>query len=120
MAPSPRTGSSASTSWNNKFVKLRLATLADTNTEADARKFVAAWIPVLWGGGSRIEAEKPAAKPATTRSERAHRAAASNARSTSASTAPPAAGHSAAKVPGRLYLRISLSAVLASWLGRIV
>ena len=56
----PQDGFLCVTSWNNKFVKLRLTTLADSNTENDARKHVAAWIPVLWGGGSRIEAEKPA------------------------------------------------------------
>lgn len=66
----PQDGFLCVTSWNNKFVKLRLATLAETNTEADARKFVAAWIPVLWGGGSRIEAEKPAKPAPATRSER--------------------------------------------------
>ena len=59
----PQDGFLCVTSWNNKFVKLRLTTLADSNTENDARKHVAAWIAVLWGGGSRIEAEKPA-KPA--------------------------------------------------------
>ena len=66
----PQDGFLCVTSWNNKFVKLRLATLADANTEADARKFVGAWIPVLWGGGSRVEAEKPAKPAPATRSER--------------------------------------------------
>jgi len=66
----PQDGFLCVTSWNNKFVKLRLATLADTNTEADARKFVAAWIPVLWGGGSRVVEEKPAKPAPATRSER--------------------------------------------------
>ena len=43
----PQDGYLCVTSWNNKFVKLRLTTLADNNTEAAARKFVNAWIPVL-------------------------------------------------------------------------
>jgi hypothetical protein len=66
----PQDGFLCVTSWNNKFVKLRLATLADTNTEADARKFVAAWIPVLWGGGSRVVEEKPAKPEPAARSGR--------------------------------------------------
>jgi hypothetical protein len=55
----PQDGYLCVTAWNNKFVKLRLTTLSDTNTEADARKFVTAWIPVLWGGGSRAAEAKP-------------------------------------------------------------
>jgi hypothetical protein len=47
----PQDGFLCVTSWNNKFIKLRLTTLADNNTETAARKFVAAWVPVLWGGG---------------------------------------------------------------------
>jgi len=56
----PQDGFLCVTSWNNKFVKLRLSTLADSNTEADAKKHISAWIPVLWGGGSRVVEEKPA------------------------------------------------------------
>ncbi|MBX9847148.1 MAG: hypothetical protein K2Z80_35620 [Xanthobacteraceae bacterium] len=66
----PQDGFLCVTSWNNKFVKLRLATLADANTEADARKFVGAWIQVLWGGGSRAVEDKPAKPAPATRSER--------------------------------------------------
>jgi len=73
----PQDGYLCVTSWNNKFVKLRLTTLADNNTEAAARKFVNAWIPVLWGGGSRAEQAKPEPKArAQGRPEaRPHRAA---------------------------------------------
>jgi len=58
----PQDGYLCLTSWNNKFVKLRLTTLSDTATETAARKFVAAWIPVLWGAGgtARAESVKPA------------------------------------------------------------
>jgi hypothetical protein len=59
----PQDGYLCVTAWNNKFVKVRLTTLADNNTEPTARKFVAAWIPVLWGGGFRAEAPKRETKP---------------------------------------------------------
>jgi hypothetical protein len=59
----PQDGFLCVTAWNNKFVKLRLTTLSDNNTEASARKFVTAWIPVLWGGGFRAEQVKPEPKP---------------------------------------------------------
>ena len=59
MAPSLRTGYLCVTSWNNKFVKLRFTTLADSNTEAAARQYVAAWIPGLWGPGGTARAEQP-------------------------------------------------------------
>ena len=56
----PQDGYLCVTSWNNKFVKLRLTTLADSNTEAAARKYVTAWIPVLWGRRhSRAEQVEP-------------------------------------------------------------
>jgi hypothetical protein len=56
----PQDGFLCVTSWNNKFVKLRLVTLSDKDTEATAKKQVMAWIPVLWGAGSRAErAEQP-------------------------------------------------------------
>jgi hypothetical protein len=59
----PQDGYLCVTSWNNKFVKLRLTTLSDNDTEAAARRYVAAWIPVLWGPGgaatSRAEQVKP-------------------------------------------------------------
>jgi hypothetical protein len=64
----PQDGYLCVTSWNNKFVKLRLTTLSDNNTETDARKYVAAWIPVLWGPGgaattSRAEQVREQARP---------------------------------------------------------
>jgi len=62
----PQDGYLCLTAWNNKFVKFRLTTLSDNGTEAAARNYVTAWIPVLWGGGSRAEA-RPEPKPAATR-----------------------------------------------------
>src|SRR6476660_3204836 len=59
----PQDGYLCVTAWNNKFVKFRLTTLSDNGTEASARKFVTAWIPVLWGGGFRAEQVKPDPKP---------------------------------------------------------
>jgi hypothetical protein len=59
----PQDGFLCVTAWNNKFVKLRLTTLSDTSSEATARKYVAAWIPVLWGGGYRPETAKSQTKP---------------------------------------------------------
>ena len=58
----PQDGFLCVTSWNNKFVKLRLTTLADSTTEATARNYVNAWVPVLWGSGSKVEVEKPKIK----------------------------------------------------------
>ncbi len=63
----PQDGYLCVTSWNNKFVKFRLSTLADTTTEAQARNYMLAWVPVLWGSASKAEAEKPAVKKPTTR-----------------------------------------------------
>jgi hypothetical protein len=54
----PQDGFLCVTSWNNKFIKFRMTTLSDRDNEANARKFMAAWVPVLWGAGSR-SAEKP-------------------------------------------------------------
>lgn len=52
----PQDGYLCVTAWNNKFVKLRLTTLSDNGSEAAARKYVSAWVPVLWsGGGFRAE-----------------------------------------------------------------
>jgi hypothetical protein len=61
----PQDGYLCVASWNNKFVKLRLTTLSDNNTEAAARRYVAAWIPVLWsaGGSSRAEQVREQARP---------------------------------------------------------
>lgn len=68
----PQDGYLCVTSWNNKFVKIRLTTLSESNTEAAARKYVSAWMPVLWGGGGgsasraevRSEPVAPRAMPA--------------------------------------------------------
>jgi len=60
----PQDGFMCVTSLRNKFVKLRLTTLADQGTEAQARQHVAAFINVLWGSNaSAAETEKPR-KPA--------------------------------------------------------
>jgi hypothetical protein len=56
----PQDGFLCLTSWRNKFVKFRLATLAGDDTEGPARKYVAAWIPVLWGGGARLDTPRQA------------------------------------------------------------
>jgi hypothetical protein len=58
----PQDGYLCVTSWNNKFVKFRLSTLSGNGTEGQARKYVLAWIPVLWGAGSHVEQVKPQAK----------------------------------------------------------
>ena len=70
----PQDGYLCVTSWNNKFVKLRLTTLADSNTEAAARNHVLAWVPVLWGSGSRTADEKPEAKKPAARGQAVHHA----------------------------------------------
>ena len=54
----PQDGFLCVTSWNNKFIKFRMTTLADRDTEHAARQHMAAWVPVLWGPGSRT-VEKP-------------------------------------------------------------
>jgi hypothetical protein len=66
----PQDGFMCLTSWNNKFLKFRLATLSEKDTEAAARRHVAAWIPVLWAAGSRAEQRPPQAKPPTRRPPR--------------------------------------------------
>ena len=66
----PQDGYLCVTSWNNKFVKLRLTTLSDSNSEATARNYMLAWVPVLWGGGSRVVEEKPAKPEPAPRSGR--------------------------------------------------
>jgi hypothetical protein len=69
----PQDGYLCVTSWNNKFVKLRFTTLSDNNTEAAARKYVAAWIPVLGGPGGSARAEQVRPEPAPrAQSPRAH------------------------------------------------
>ncbi len=57
----PQDGFLCVTSWRNKFIKFRITTLSDKETEAAARKFMAAWIPVLWGPGARAEQPAPTA-----------------------------------------------------------
>jgi hypothetical protein len=59
----PQDGFLCVTSWNNKFVKFRMTTLSDRDTETTARAHMASWIPVLWSGPSRAEAKKPEVKP---------------------------------------------------------
>jgi hypothetical protein len=54
----PQDGFLCVTSWRNKFVKLRLATLSGDDTESQARKYVAAWIAVLWAPGARVAEPK--------------------------------------------------------------
>jgi hypothetical protein len=51
----PQDGFLCLTTWRNKFVKFRLATLSGKDSEGSARKYVAAWIPVLWGSAARNE-----------------------------------------------------------------
>jgi hypothetical protein len=70
----PQDGFLCVTSWNNKFVKLRLTTLADSSTEAAARNHVMAWIPALWGGGSRADDDRPKAKKPAARTQPARSA----------------------------------------------
>src|SRR5438132_1619529 len=43
---------------STNFEKIRLTTLSDNNTETTARKYVSAWVPVLWGGGGTSRAEQ--------------------------------------------------------------
>src|SRR3954462_11608963 len=68
----PQDGFLCVTSWNNKFVKLRLTTLADSSAEAAARNHVMAWIPLPWVSGARVAAEKPRAKKPTAHRPPAH------------------------------------------------
>jgi hypothetical protein len=51
----PQDGFLCLTSWHNKFVKFRLTTLSGDGSQDSARKYVAAWIRVLWAPGSRAE-----------------------------------------------------------------
>jgi hypothetical protein len=60
----PQDGYLCVTSWNNKFVKLRMSTLSDKGNEAAARKFMAAWIPVLWNGANARAESRPASRAA--------------------------------------------------------
>src|SRR6186997_683967 len=59
----PQDGFLCVTAWNNKFVKFRLTTLSDKDTEAAARKFVTAWVPVLWGGGGGVSRAEQVREP---------------------------------------------------------
>lgn len=75
----PQDGFLCITSWNNKFIKFRLTTLADPSTEASARKYVAAWVPVLWGGGGAASRPERAERTEEARPERVPRAQGSRA-----------------------------------------
>jgi hypothetical protein len=89
----PQDGYLCVTAWNNKFVKLRLTTLADNKTEMVARKYVAAWIPVLWGGGYQAETPKeakPEARPEPEEAPAATTPAAPAARAARAAAPRPA------------------------------
>jgi hypothetical protein len=55
----PQDGFLCVTSWNNKFVKFRMTTLSDRDTEATARSHMSAWLPVLWNPNARATAERP-------------------------------------------------------------
>jgi len=55
----PQDGYLCLTSWNNKFVKFRLTTLADPSTENAARRYIAGWVPILWGGGGASSRAEP-------------------------------------------------------------
>src|SRR5688572_10796444 len=51
----PQDGFLCVTSWNNKFIKFRMTTLSGSDSEATARKHMAAWLPVLWNPNARAE-----------------------------------------------------------------
>ena len=71
----PQDGFLCVTSWNNKFIKFRMTTLADKDTEAAARTHIAAWVPVLWNpNAARAEKPVPAAKPQRRAAPRVRRA----------------------------------------------
>jgi len=36
------------TGWHNKFVKFRMTTRPSPRSSADARRFVEAWLKILW------------------------------------------------------------------------
>ena len=57
----PQDGFLCVTSWRNKFIKFRMTTLSDKDTEVAARKYMTAWFPVLWGPAARAEQPAPAA-----------------------------------------------------------
>jgi hypothetical protein len=60
----PQDGFLCVTALRNKFVKLRLTTLAHQGTETQARQHVTAWIAVLWGGANASAAQATPAKKA--------------------------------------------------------
>ncbi len=68
----PQDGFLCVTSWNNKFIRFRMTTLSDKDAEGTARRYMAAWIPVLWSGAN-ARAEKPEAKPAAARAAQPQR-----------------------------------------------
>ena len=64
----PQDGFLCVTSWNNKFIKFRMTTLSDRDTETAARQHMAAWVPVLWNPNAKtsnartVEPKKPQAR----------------------------------------------------------
>jgi hypothetical protein len=54
----PQDGFLCVTTWNNKFIKFRMTTLSERDTEATARQHIAAWMPVLWNPNAKVE-QKP-------------------------------------------------------------
>ena len=68
----PQDGYLCVTSWNNKFIKLRMTTLSDRENERIARGYIAAWIPVLWSGTNARAEQKPATAAQPRARRRAH------------------------------------------------
>jgi hypothetical protein len=66
----PQDGFLCVTSRHNKFFKFRMTTLSDKDTDATARKAMAAWVPMLWGPGSAAE-DRAEAKPRAVPARRA-------------------------------------------------
>ena len=85
----PQDGFLCVTSWNNKFIKFRMTTLSERETESTARQHMTAWMPVLWNPNAKA-----------VRSGRSPRRARSSA-ARAAACAPSAA------LPGRLYLPVT-------------
>lgn len=66
----PQDGFLCVTSWNNKFIKFRMTTLSDRDSETAARGHMAAWVPVLWNSNSRTAAEPATRSDARAQSRR--------------------------------------------------
>jgi hypothetical protein len=52
----PQDGYLCVTAWNGRFVRLRLTTQSAVDSEAQARRYVKAWIPLLWNAGTATAA----------------------------------------------------------------